>query len=290
MYSCVREDPRWGRLLWLTDGRTEVAAALDFGIRIVHLACAGMENLFYRQDESLRDGLATGAGWRLYGGHRFWLAPESEQSYYPDCAPVRWSALGEGILLLQEPDPWLGVEKSLELRFDGAGRIRVIHRARNVSDEAISCGLWAISSMAAGCRLQVPFVPPPRPALTPTRFLALWDCADLADRRLEIRADRVCAQQMDMDPPLKIGLYTRMGEAAVEGRGQRFVKQFGCAPGRAYPDNNCNFELYLCRHMMEVESLGPVTVLEPGESADHCERWHVCPLAGEREKRMEAES
>lgn len=121
MYSCVREDPRWGRLLWLTDGRTEVAAALDFGIRIVHLACAGMENLFYRQDESLRDGLATGAGWRLYGGHRFWLAPESEQSYYPDCAPVRWSALGEGVLLLQEPDPWLGVEKSLELRFDGAG-------------------------------------------------------------------------------------------------------------------------------------------------------------------------
>ena len=39
----------WGRVLWLTDGNTRVGVALDFGLRVVHLSCEGMENLFYTQ-------------------------------------------------------------------------------------------------------------------------------------------------------------------------------------------------------------------------------------------------
>ena len=40
-----RMDAKRGNLIWLSDGRTEAAAALDFGIRIVHLSCAGKPNL-----------------------------------------------------------------------------------------------------------------------------------------------------------------------------------------------------------------------------------------------------
>ena len=63
-----RMDAKRGNLIWLSDGRTEAAAALDFGIRIVHLSCAGKPNLFYSQPDDLSDGLATEAGWRIYGG------------------------------------------------------------------------------------------------------------------------------------------------------------------------------------------------------------------------------
>ena len=59
-----RMDAKRGNLIWLSDGRTEAAAALDFGIRIVHLSCAGKPNLFYSQPDDLSDGLATEAGWR----------------------------------------------------------------------------------------------------------------------------------------------------------------------------------------------------------------------------------
>ena len=75
-----RMDAKRGNLIWLSDGRTEAAAALDFGIRIVHLSCAGKPNLFYSQPDDLSDGLATEAGWRIYGGHRFWSSPESTAS------------------------------------------------------------------------------------------------------------------------------------------------------------------------------------------------------------------
>ena len=44
-------DPEWGRILHLSDGKTEVSAALDFGIRVVGLSAAGEPNLFYRQPE-----------------------------------------------------------------------------------------------------------------------------------------------------------------------------------------------------------------------------------------------
>ena len=64
-----RMDAKRGNLIWLSDGRTEAAAALDFGIRIVHLSCAGKPNLFYSQPDDLSDGLTTEAGWRIYGGH-----------------------------------------------------------------------------------------------------------------------------------------------------------------------------------------------------------------------------
>ena len=63
-----RMDAKRGNLIWLSDGRTEAAAALEFGIRIVHLSCAGKPNLFYSQPDDLSDGLATEAGWRIYGG------------------------------------------------------------------------------------------------------------------------------------------------------------------------------------------------------------------------------
>ena len=50
-----RMDAKRGNLIWLSDGRTEAAAALDFGIRIVHLSCAGKPNLFYSQPDDLSD-------------------------------------------------------------------------------------------------------------------------------------------------------------------------------------------------------------------------------------------
>ena len=126
-----RMDAKRGNLIWLSDGRTEAAAALDFGIRIVHLSCAGKPNLFYSQPDDLSDGLATEAGWRIYGGHRFWSSPESTRSYYPDNAPVACELLADGVCLRQRTDPWTGFEKTLILRFLPDGRLSAEHILTN---------------------------------------------------------------------------------------------------------------------------------------------------------------
>ena len=132
-----RMDAKRGNLIWLSDGRTEAAAALDFGIRIVHLSCAGKPNLFYSQPDDLSDGLATEAGWRIYGGHRFWSSPESTRSYYPDNAPVACELLADGVCLRQRTDPWTGFEKTLILRFLPDGRLSAEHILTNRNPQTV---------------------------------------------------------------------------------------------------------------------------------------------------------
>ena len=119
-----RMDAKRGNLIWLSDGRTEAAAALDFGIRIVHLSCAGKPNLFYSQPDDLSDGLATEAGWRIYGGHRFWSSPESTRSYYPDNAPVACELLADGVCRGSGPTPGPALKRRSSCAFCRTGGCR----------------------------------------------------------------------------------------------------------------------------------------------------------------------
>ena len=57
--------------------------------------------------------------------------------------------------------------------------------------------------------------------------------------------------------------------------GALFVKRFGWEPGAAYPDGGCNAEVFTAGGYMELESLGPLTTLEPGASVEHVERWSL---------------
>ena len=124
-------------MLWITDGRTEIAATLDVGIRIIHLSHYGMENLFYRQPEDLSDSLFKPGGWKLLGGHRLWFAPESESSYYPDQSPIAYSLEKNAVTLTQDVDPWMNLRKSMRLAFGEDGKIAVRWSVENLGQESI---------------------------------------------------------------------------------------------------------------------------------------------------------
>lgn len=72
MKTYIDSNSKHGKLLYLTNGSVEVAATLDYGLRIMVLQCVGMGNVLYHQSDDLSDGLFTEKGWRLYGRHRFW--------------------------------------------------------------------------------------------------------------------------------------------------------------------------------------------------------------------------
>ncbi len=42
-----------------------------------------------------------------------------------------------------------------------------------------------------------------------------------------------------------------------------------------YPDFGCNCETYTAGTFIELESLGPLEVVAPGESVQHLERWSL---------------
>ena len=114
MQYCEKQTEKWGKVLWVTTDFAEVGIALEFGIRVVHLSCPGMENLFYEQPAGMT---YTPQGWKIYGGHRLWMAPEGDWTYYPDNEPVSYAVSENTVLIEQKTDPWTGQKKLLKLDF-----------------------------------------------------------------------------------------------------------------------------------------------------------------------------
>jgi len=275
MNSEIRTTQRWGKVLWLWDEHVEVGVALEFGIRVVHLSCPGMEILYYVQPADLSDNFTTEKGWRLHGGHRMWLAPECADSYYPDNDPVSYTLEGNSAVIVQNPEPWLQIRKHLRITFTGDA-VRLEHRIENLSDETRTGASWGVNTLDGGGEAEICFEG--ERGYNPKRVVSLWGLTDLHDPRLHFTSDRLKATHLQVPEYLKIGLYANPGKAILRNKGQQLTITFDTQPLECYMDNGCNFELYMCTKFMELETLGVRTEMQPGETASHTEVWQLSKL------------
>lgn len=275
MISCVKETTRWGRVLWLSNDEVEVGIALDFGIRVVHLSCNGCENLYYVQPADLSDGFTTESGWRLHGGHRIWMAPESDDSYAPDNAPVSYELFEDGAFILQAVDPLLNISKSLRIRFLDDGGVKLEQGIKNVSNKPIDGASWGVNTLDAGGTAFITFTNQDQKGYVPHRVVSLWSDTNLHDPRLTFDKKGLTARYLPLTDYLKLGLYCLEGKAVFENKGQRLTLLFDSEPLSRYPDNGCNFELYMCSKFIELETMGTKAHLLPGESTSHTETWYL---------------
>lgn len=274
MEHCIKGTENWGRVLWLTDGNAQVGIALDFGIRVVHLSCVGMENLFYVQPADGSDGVTRENGWRVHGGHRFWLSPESEASYTPDNDPVEYTLCGNGAWVIQKPDAQLAARKSLGVTFcDGV--VRIEHKIENLANEPQNWALWGINTLDGGVA-EIPF-PATGNGYVPCRNVALWKGANLGDPRLCFDSEGLTVRHSDAAGSCKVGLGLAGGKAVLHNKGQRLELGFGAGPTAEYPDRGCNFEVFMNEYFLELETLGPKQWLQPGQTATHVETWKIQP-------------
>ena len=272
----TRQHPLHGRILFMTDGQTEVAAALDFGVRIVHLAAAGRENLLYEQPPDLSDSLATPEGWRIHGGHRFWAAPESDLSYYPDNDPVDCERTPNGFVLRQKTDPWTGMKKELSAAFTDDGRLCVTHTLLYEGEETAQAAAWGVTTLKGGGEAFYPFPKVEGSEFAVNRLLALWGDTTLSDERLVFENDGIRARHLDSSKYFKIGIYSASGSIRMRNLGQELTIGFEVYPIEEYAaDRGCNAELYLNPYIMELETLGVTRMLRKGESVSHTEYWEV---------------
>jgi hypothetical protein len=208
-----------------------------------------------------------------------WAAPEaSPRSYAPDDAPLEVSE--EGALAARfaptiDPHTRQGKEMLVELDGDGSG-VRVLHRVSNHNVWAVELAPWALTIMRSGGEVvipQEPFGAHPE-FLLPARPLVLWHYTNLSDPRL-ILGPRLVRLRPDEHnaSPQKIGLLNKQGWAAYRAGGEVFVKTYAYEEGATYPDYNCNTQVFTAGPFVEVETLGPLTRLEPGQFAEHEERW-----------------
>jgi hypothetical protein len=69
------------------------------------------------------------------------------------------------------------------------------------------------------------------------------------------------------------GIYNPSGWGAYFRDGNLFVKRSKVKTEARYPDYGCNFEIYTEPDFLELETLGPLQNLAPGETAQHIEDW-----------------
>lgn len=265
------EHPIHGECLYVDNGVIQIGIPLMFGIRIAHFSFVGEKNLFYEQPISLKK-FSTDDGWRLRGGHRFWLAPESKADYFPDNEPIEYELLENGVRITQKKDEWLQVIKSLELRLlDNI--LEIEHRIVNMGEKR-RCSLWGISSMAGGGTLTLQ-LPQREGGYNPNLHIAVWDYTNLDDERLCFTKEEIKIVQRTGDRNLKIGVGHPVGAATYENGEVIVKKHIPLETGKEYPDGGVSFETYVCDAMIEVEGLSPLMDVLPNESVAYTERLEV---------------
>lgn len=269
----IRAHTDIGKSLFLSNGTVEVGIPLEYGLRIGHFSFCGEENVFFEQPRDMTD-LSTPEGWRVRGGHRLWLAPESEKVYYPDNAPISYEVKDNVIVLTQQEDPWLHVIKSMEITFGEGASLQIQHRVFNTAQEDIVCSLWAVSAMAPGGVEELSFALRDG-GMDHWHRVSMWDYTSLGDERAEYRRDGIRLTHTPIAQKYKIGVGHPNGPVRYTNKGVTFVKHFSVAPEKEYPDGNVSFETFLCQHMVEIESLSPLMIIPVGETGEHTEIWHL---------------
>lgn len=258
----ITERVRWQGwdALRCTAGEAELIVGISAGPRVLSLRRGGGPNLLALDPTDFRVG-----DWRLYGGHRFSLAPEGPQSYVPDNRPCLVTATGEEVRV-SPPIEDSGLRRTLVLApaADGVG-FNLDHELRNHSSSAWTGALWAITC-----------VPVSGPIVSPCRDGAVrfWPQSDPTPWTPHAESVVIVAKGTRG----KAGWHsTPAWLASLQAEAALVVH----APDTSSPadcvDGGSNLEVFTCADYVELETLGPRVTVLPGRTVHHRQRWRVLP-------------
>jgi hypothetical protein len=252
------------------------------GPRLVGLYLAGSDDNLMAEVADMRIATALG-DFSLYGGHRLWHSPEaSPRSYIPDDEGVEAIATETEVKLSGPVERGTSIRKHMEVAL-AADRpsLTIRHKLENQGLWPVELAPWALSMMRLGgvCILPQTNHKLDEAGLLPNRNLVLWPYTRLSDPRLHLDDDLVLISAQPRVPPCKVGYLNRHGWVGYLVGGTLFVKRFQPQPERDHVDFGCNSEVYCNDRFIEVETLGPLGKLEPGQSVVHVEHWYLyrCP-------------
>jgi hypothetical protein len=255
---------------------------LEGGLRIVRLKLAGTDENLLAEIPDVHWPTPTGE-YYLRGGHRLWLAPESTAfSYTANEGQLTFEEAPNGLRLVQPIEANSGIRKSISIELvDDEPCVTLSHEMRNESARPVFMAPWAITVMPLGGLAVMPYRGPSQsPGLLPDRHVTLWPYTRWQDSRLNVTDEFIYVAARTDLPPCKIGCLNHPGWIGYLNRGALFVKQFQLQTDRLYPDLNCNAEIYCNVGIIELESLGPTCLLQPGQSVIHVETWRVYQVEG----------
>jgi hypothetical protein len=268
----------WRNSYRMTNGEVELVVTGDVGPRIIRFGFVGGQNLLKEYAELL--GKTGEEKFQLRGGHRVWKAPEDPvATWAPDNVPVQVEIIRNGLIAREPVEPLTGLQKEIKVEMAPSGtRVILTHRITNKTLFPLEFAPWALTMMAPGGVAITGF--PPRGThpqnLEATNPLVMWAYTDLSDKRLGFTKKYLTLRQDPSNPvPQKIGHFNPRTWAAYFLNGQLFLKQYRPDVSRTYPDFGCSFETFTNAEFLEIETLGPMTKIPPGQSVTHVENWSL---------------
>ncbi len=113
--------------------------------------------------------------------------------------------------------------------------------------------------------------------LLPSNPLVMWRFTNLSDPRWKL-LDKYVVLHNDpaVADPEKVGLYNAETRGGYLLGSDLFVKRYSATAGSdSYPDMGASYETFTNDLFLELETLGPIEEVAPGETVEHIETWRL---------------
>jgi hypothetical protein len=207
-----------------------------------------------------------------------WKAPEDPiATWAPDNVPVEITPTETGLIARAPVEPLTNLQKEIEVSMAPNGAsVKVSHRITNRSLFSLEFAPWVLTIMAPG-GVEITGFPPrgTHPAnLEVTNPLAMWAYTNLSDKRLTFTKKYLILRQAPTDfEAQKLGLFNPDTWAMYLLNGEAFLKRATADPAKTYTDFGCSFETFTNNEFLEMETLGPITKVQPGSTVEQVEQW-----------------
>jgi hypothetical protein len=274
----------WPNTYRLSNGVVEARVVTDIGPRIMSFNRVGEPNVLYMREAEL-GGQGEG-DWIFRGGWRLWISPEvKETTYVPDNSRCEVEVVNDGVIVTGPPQPAAGIQKQVDVRLvAGEPHLRIVSRIKNVSPREVTYAAWSLPVLRPGGRALIPLDVGELAAFDAIRRIILWSYTEHDDPRYRFGDRLVQIDHSKVKPPppnqtgrrddeSKIGVDSSQGWAAYVLEGTMLLKRFPHTQGATYPDGGSTIEVYSSSEFLELENLGPLTTIAPGEEIVLPEDW-----------------
>jgi hypothetical protein len=250
-------------------GKMELIAVADIGPRILWFGLSGGKNVLFEDnnDKYVRKN------WRLHGGHRFWIGPETENAFSP-ANDLCQASIGKDVLQIAQPTDPMGLQKILEISHcKESGSFAIRHIVKNVGNLLFPGCIWTLTVSLPG-NVVVPWAAGSKSwQCNMVRYWKCWDghTTDPASRQWKPAKDYFAVEPTGEEG--KVGLYSERGFLALIHKNYTFVKTYNPIIEGTYPDGGSNIELFTCKNFVELETLSPMYTFHPGKEYCHTEHW-----------------
>ncbi len=268
----------WHNCYRVSNGEIELVVTGDVGPRIIRFGFPGGQNLFKEYADQL--GGTGEPKFQLRGGSRVWKAPEDPvATWAPDNVPVEIIPTPTGLIARAPVEPLTQLQKEIEVSMAPTGAaVTVSNRITNHGLFPLEFSPWVLTMMAPGGLAISGFPPRGRHPinLEATNPLVMWAYTNLADPRWKFTKKYLTLRQDPSNSDAqKLGMFNPDTWAAYLLNGEIFLKRTKSDPAKTYPDFGCAFETFTNNEFLEIETLGPLTKVQPGQRVEQVEHWSL---------------